>query len=1225
MKSRLHLAALLAIFLIAPSARGAELVWQARPGYRVAPLAVPAIGRTGFTLLSNSAIGIHFTNSLPFDRATVNHNFMNGAGLAAADVDGDGFCDLFFCSLTGGSKLYRNLGTGHFTDITDQAGVALTNMTSTGAVFADLNGDGSPDLLVTSCGGPNACFLNDGKGRFTNTTESSGLVQKAGGTTMTLADIDGNGTLDLYVANYGETSILRTGGALSVRTINGKPVVSGRFAKRIKILDGQMYELGEPDILYLNDGRGKFTPVPWTEGAFLDRDDRPLAEAPWDMGLSAMFRDLNGDGFPDLYVCNDFQTPDRIWMNDGHGKFRALPRPALRNTSRFSMTVDFADLNRDGLDDFFVADMLSRSHPLRMTQLAETNAPPQIIAETNPRPQVRRNTLFFNRGDGTYAETACFAGLEASEWTWNSVFLDVDLDGYEDLLIANGHAYDTQDLDAEALVKSLGQQPPKDAAKNLSRYPPLRTPNLIFRNRGDLTFQETGAAWGFNSTQVSHGLALVDLDNDGDLDVVVNCLNAPPLLYRNDSSAPRVAVRLRGAAPNTRGIGAKIKVLGGAVPLQSQEMICGGQYLSGGDALRVFAAGGLTNRLTIEVIWRNGTRSVITDAAANFIYEADEAGAVAVPKIKTPEVVPLFKDVSALLKHTHQEEPFDDFARQPLLTRRLSQLGPGVAWLDLDGDGRDELILGGGRGGALAMFHADGQGGFTRLDGPPLPDDLTGLAGWTPVPGQRALLAAQASYESDAKTAAVLKFSLASGNGPPTLQPPASLLALPASPGPLAVADYDGDGQLDLFVGGRVVPGRYPEAAASQLFRNDAGKLTPDTANNQLLEKVGLVSGAVWSDLDGDSLPELILACEWGPVKIFKNDHGKLAAWHPPVRLHGQTLPLADLTGWWTGVTTGDLDGDGRPDLIVGNWGLNTPWRASETQPARLYYGNFTGAGGVDLIEAEFDPTLGKIAPREQLKTLAAALPFLRARFPTHKSFSTASVLEMLGENHARADEARATTLASMVFLNRGDRFEAEPLPAEAQFAPVFGLAVADADGDGCEDVFLGQNFSAVRSDLFNLDAGRSLWLRGLGAGRLQPMPGAASGVIVYGDVRGAALGDFDGDGRVDLVVAQNGAATKLFRNERATPGLRVRLQGPPGNPTGLGASVRLLSGEKSGPARELHAGSGHWSQDGTVPVLAVGPDTTRVWVRWPGGKITETKIPAGAKEVAVQYSGGGL
>lgn len=1223
MKYRVQIVALAALLLLAPPVKGAGLVWQTRPGYRAAPLVVPAIGRSGFTLLSNSALGIHFTNSLPFDRASANHNFMNGAGLAAADVDGDGFCDLYFCNLTGGGRLYRNLGNGQFADITEQAGVMLTNMTGTGAVFADINGDGFPDLLVSSCGGPNACFLNNGKGHFTNITESSGLVQKAGGTTMTLADIDGNGTLDLYVANYGETSILRTGGALSVRTINGRPVVSGRFAKRIKILDGQMYELGEPDVLYLNDGKGKFTPVPWTGGAFLDRDGQPLAEAPWDMGLSAMFRDMNGDGFPDLYVCNDFQTPDRIWINDGHGKFRALPRPALRSTSRFSMTVDFADINRDGLDDFFVADMLSRSHVMRMTQLTETNAPAQIIGETDPRPQIRRNTLFLNRGDGTYAETACLAGLDASDWTWNAVFLDVDLDGYEDLLIANGHAYDTQDLDVEAMVKSLGQQPSKEAGKNLALYPPLRTPNLVFRNRGDLTFQETGAAWGFDSTQVSHGIALVDLDHDGDLDVVVNCLNAPPLIYRNDSSAPRVAVRLRGAAPNTRGIGAKIKVLGGAVPMQSQEMICGGHYLSGDDAMRVFAAGGLTNRLTIEVTWRNGTRSFIPDAAANFIYEVDEAGAVTVPKMKVPEIVPLFKDVSALLNHSHQEEPFDDFARQPLLTRRLSQLGPGVAWFDLDGDGRDELIVGGGRGGALAVFRADGKGGFTRLDGLPLADDLTGLAGWTPVPGQRALLAALANYESGSNTAAVLNFSLAKGNATPTLLPPTSILALPASPGPLAIADYDGDGQLDLFAGGRVIPGRYPETAASHLFRNDGGKLTPDAANNRLLEKAGLVTGAVWSDLDSDSFPELILACEWGPVKIFKNDHGKLAPWNPPVRLNGQTLALGDLTGWWTGVTTGDLDGDGRPDLIVGNWGLNTPWRASETQPARLYYGNFTGAGGVDLIEAEFDIPLGKIAPREQLKTLAAALPFLRARFPTHKSFSTASVVEMLGDNYARAAEVRATTLASMVFLNRGDHFEAMPLPAEGQFAPVYGVAVADADGDGREDVFLSQNFTAGRVDPVPMNAGRGLWLRGTGAGRLAPMSGVESGITVYGDQRGAALCDFDEDGRVDLVVAQNGAATKLFHNERAIPGLRVRLQGPPGNPTGIGASVRLLSGEKSGPARELHAGSGHWSQDGAVPVLS-GADATRVWVRWPGGKITETKIPAGAKEVTIQYSGGG-
>ncbi|HEY2953563.1 MAG TPA: VCBS repeat-containing protein [Verrucomicrobiae bacterium] len=1197
-------------------APAAGLTWQPSNGYRSAKVTAPPSARAGFTLLAGDKTGIRFTNMLSYDKSVANQNLLNGAGVAAGDYDGDGWPDLYFCNLEGSNKLYRNLGDWTFEDVTDKAGVGCGGMASTGAVFADLNGDGWLDLLVTSCGGPNACFLNDGQGRFANVTTAAGLTHKAGDTTLALADIDGDGDLDLYVANYGEYSILRGGGAIAVEYKNGKPVVRGRWAKRIKIVEGQMFELGEPDSLYLNDGQGHFTPVSWTDGAFLDEDGKPLAEAPWDMGLSAMFRDINGDGFPDLYVCNDFQTPDRVWMNDGKGHFRALPRLALRCMSNFSMSVDFADINRDGLDDFFTADMLSRRHTLRMTQLIDTNFLSRAIGEIEDRPQIRRNACFLNRGNGTYAEIANFGGVDASDWTWSAVFLDVDLDGYEDLLIGNGHAYDTQDLDAGAYVKSLGKQTPAESKKNLAHYPRLEVPNLIFRNRGNLTFQEVGAQWGFDSKQVSHGIALVDLDNDGDLDVVVSCLNAPPLIYRNESDAPRLGVRLKGKPPNTRGIGAKIKVLGGPVP-QSQEMICGGRYLSCDDAMRTFAGGHATN-LTIEVTWRNGTRSLVSGAKPDHIYEVDEAGASGLREEAPRTATPLFQDVGDRIAHLHHEEPFDDFARQPLLTRRLSQLGPGVAWFDLDGDGHDELIIGSGRGGALAVYRNDGQGGLTRWNAKewsaPAADDLTAIVGWEAA-GKRCLLVVQANYEAGGESI-VSRFD-------PGATPHSALRTPHSSIGPLCVADIDGDGDLDVFVGGRVIPGRYPEVASSALYRNEQGQLVLDAANSRLLENAGLVSGAVFSDLDGDGLPELILACEWGPLRIFRNHGGKFSIWDAPISVRPSSLtPLSSLVGWWNSVTTGDLDGDGRLDIIAGNWGLNSAWQASDAAPLLLYYGDFAGARRVDPLEASFDPAFGKIMPHQDLSTLGPALPFLRERFATHRAYSTAAMADVLGDQFPKAQRAQANTLASMLFLNRGDRFEPRPLPPEAQFAPVFGINVADFDGDGREDVFLAQNFFATRKEIPRMDAGLGLLLRGNGSGKLAAVPCDDSGIKVYGEQRGSAVADFDEDGRVDLVVTQNGAATKLYRNNQARPGLRVRLSGPAENPTGIGATVRLMFGDKAGPAREIRGGSGYWSQDSAVQVLSLPTAPSALWVRWPGGRATSNAIPTGAREVIVDASG---
>ena len=1202
-------------------------------GVKAWPLEVPPGGQPGFTLMPGSQTGILFTNVLlPWPEAT-NQNLLNGSGVALGDYDGDGWCDIFLCSLNGSSRLYRNLGAWKFQDVTESAGLANTNLLARGAVFADVRGTGALDLLVTCSGQGTRLFLNDGAGHFRD-AQATELADNTGSTSMSLGDVNGDGSLDLYVANYGENTI-RSGMKISTRIVDGKEQVTGRYRNRLKIIGGKLVEYGEPSVLFLNDGHGKFRRMSWTDGTFRDESGAPLAEMPWELSFTVVIRDINQDGNPDIYVCNDFQDPDHLWLGDGHGGFRAIAREALRSTPHFSMTADFADVNNDGWDDFFVTDMVSRSHALRMRQL-KPYIPP--IAHTREkkwdRPQVRRNFLFLNRGDGTYADIANYAGVACSDWSWSAAFLDVDLDGHQDILVGTGHYYDTQDQDATERADKMSPMEKSDVRKTLSLYPPLLTPNCAFHNRGNLTFEEVGKQWGFDSLQVSHSIALADLDNDGDLDVVVNCLRSPALVYRNNCSAPRVAVRLKGLPPNTRGIGARIKLLGGAVPVQSQEMTCGGRFLAGDAPQRTFAAGQGDGRMTLEVTWRSGKRSVVQHVKANYLYEIDESTAVpTAPPPARAQPVALFEDVSAALGHRHVDPAYEDFDRQMLLPRRLSQLGPGVAWFDLDGDGKEDLVVGGGRGTGLGVYLNAGDGHWKPAGGiltNGLPDDATGIVGGVLQPGSRSLFVGLAQYETEqTNLPAALRYDwTASGAATGSAIP-----GLGVSSGPLALADVYGDGNLDLFVGGRLRAGRYPEAADCALLRNQGGQFVPDEAAKGLLAKVGLVTGAVFSDLDGDGFPDLVLAGEWGPIRVFHNEHGRFREWDLPLSLATPSDPqapgqpagvskLSDLRGIWTCVATGDFDGDGRMDIVLGNWGLNSSYQQVAPGPWFLYYGDFNEDGGVHIFEAYRDASMNQVVPWRDLTFMERDLPWLRARFPTHKACAEANIATLLGDRMPKVSSLRAEFLCSMLLLNRGSKFEVKLLPPEAQWSPVMGIAVGDLDGDGKEDLFLSQNYFATRPEDGRMDAGRGLFLRGDGKGDFSAVPGLESGVMVYGEQRGCALADYDGDGRVDLAVTQNNEETRLFHNLHARAGLRVKLAGPSGNPDGIGAMVRLGFGSKLGSAREIQAGCGFWSQNSSVQVLGTPESPTSVQVRWPGGKVTRSEVPAMAKSIVVDVNG---
>lgn len=1180
--------------------------WQSIPEGRWHPVTHAADSRSGFTSLASTDTGLTFTNHLAELSAANNRILENGSGVALGDIDGDGWCDIYFCRLEGDNVLYRNLGNWRFEDITANSGVACPDQASSGACFADVDGDGDLDLLVTAIGGGTRLFLNDGRGRFTEMTTGR-LVRRLGATSMALADMDGDGDLDLYVANYRTDTFRDDPPGLRVeasRQADGTIVVKpeGRFVALVPRGGGvEVIERGERDFLYLNQGGGRFAPVSWTAGAFVGEDGQNLAEAPTDWGLAVQFRDFTGDGLPDLYVCNDFAYwPDRIWINEGGQRFRAATPLQFRHQSLSSMSVDVADINRDGRDDLFIADMMSRRSEWRAWQR------PNILeglvrfprSDPNFRPEVTHNTLHVARDDGSFAEIAASAGVAASEWTWSAVFLDVDLDGWEDLLTASGNGHDVQHADVLAeLAQVRSSRTPANRLSNLQRFPPLPTPLLAFRNRRNHTFTDASSDWRFNVLGVHTGMALGDLDNDGDLDVVLNRLNDGATVLRNNASAPRIGIRLLGIAPNTRGIGARIRVTGGPV-VQTQEMIAGGRYLSGDDPIRTFAAGKPDARLGIEITWRSGRKSTVADARPGRVYEISEPDSPPAPPLIPPTVVPLFTDHSTALEHQHVGSTPDEFTLQTLLPRSVNRRGPGIGWFPTTSPIAENLVITAGRDPAPALFSPVPTGAWQLQS-----NALTSASNPAPIQKEHPAVIVLSDGTPDGW---ILGLAPAPG-APPQFIPlrtgPAweglAPLTQGMNPGALAAADLDGDGRLELFVGDRGIPGQWPASSASRVFTRTQGAWM----ELQILPDAGMVTGALFTDLDGDGAPDLVTAAEAGEVRVWWNRKGRLEA----AKVEG----LHGITGWWQCLAAADFDGDGRMDLVAGNWGTN--WRAEPvdaTQPGvRLAWADFSGGGRIEPLLGAWDPAAGRWFARREWKAVGAVLPWVPIGFPSHAAYGRAGFDELLAGKTEGVKQVLVRTSETQVWLNRGNRFESVPLPPSAQWSSVQVAGTADFDGDGHFDLFLAGNNLSVDNESTRQDAGLGLLLLGDGRGGWKETGPRGSGISIPGETRGIAIGDFNTDGRPDLAVGTYNGPSRIFRNDNTRPGLRLLLD-PGTNRTVIGTRIRWISGERAGPLHEIRAGNGSGGQDSFIPILTGLPPDAEVEVRWPDQSIRRHPAP---------------
>ncbi len=1178
-----------------------------------APLAGPSRGETPFTLLSPKSTGIEFQSPLLEDHP-LNYLYHSGfacGAVAIGDVDGDGRPDLFFTNGPGKNALYLQRGPLQFEEAPAALGLSGGNRWGTGCAMVDIDNDGDLDLYVCNYRGRHELYVNQlvptGKLAFEDRAPAMGLDLVNASMTPAFADMDLDGDLDLFMLNNRLERPEGRPAKPPYKVVQGKPQVLPEFAPFYRLRQNgpksfEMDAYGQPDRLYRND-KGVFVDV--TVQAGISGEGH---------GLSATWWDYNEDGYPDVYVGNDFTDPDRLYRNNKDGTFTDVLGETMPYCSWSSMGSASADLNNDGLVDLFSADMAATSHFKQKINMGDMSKHRWLMETGWPR-QIMRNMLYINTGIHRFKETAFMSGVAQSDWTWAVKLADFDSDGWTDVYLSNGMARNFSNADipmgAGALVGRTEFEVYRDT-------PPMREKNLAFRNRGGLKFDDVSESWNLDALGMSYGAAQGDLDGDGDVDLVVMNLGESPSVYRNDiGTGHRLTIALEGSASNRAGWGSTVRVeAGGVVQTRYLHPITGFQ---GCDLAELnFGLGERSVSDVVTVKWPSGRQTRLTNLAAGRRYvlrEKDAGGEVEAAPTKTPSLfVERARELG--LTYRHLERPYDDYAKQPLLPGKLSQLGPGMAWGDMDADGDDDLFVGGAAGRPGALFRQD-EGRFVQVSGPWGNDRESEDMGmvWLDADrdGDLDLFVASGGVEHMIGSPALRdRLYLNLGQGRFVRAGEEVLPQAFYSSGVVTAADYDRDGDVDLFVGSRSIPGDYPLGPASRLLRNESQPGRPKFADVSKsfsgLADVGMVTGAVWTDVNGDAWPDLALVSEWDSLRLFVSRGGRL-------ELEPAAVERAGLLGWWNGLASGDLDGDGDVDFVATNVGLNTKYgRPSVKKPSLLYYGDMDSSGVRQLVEAKSGEE--GLLPIRGRSCSSRAMPFIAKKFESYRSFAQAS-LEAIYTRHSLAEAERfeGSEFQTGIFRNVSQggvvRFEFEPLPFAAQATPGYGVSILDGNGDGNVDL-------AIVGNLYTREPETGLWrgamgllLAGDGRGGFDEVPYAQSGFVVPGDGKSLTRSDINGDGVPDLVAGQNNDQLMAFVSEGAADGyVSLRLRGKPGNPSALGARAVLHLNDGTTRMASVDGGSGYLSQSSAELFFGIGAGKPKeVVVTWPDGSTSRHEV----------------